>query len=274
MADILRGIDAALQHYRQGFVPLPIAPQSKACPMSGWPDFNPQSEQDVIDSFNTLQAKHPDQVLNNGLLVGSHSKNRVSIDLDWLEAEALAKLLLPPTWSFGRDVDNSYHLRHIIYKSPGAASIKLNAPKSVVADSKSRCIIELLADGKQIVAPGSVHESGADIQWRIAPDQRDIVEMPADKLAYRLHIIAGAALIVRLLDEGLRNDLSMYLPGAMLHAGWSEPQVVDVMAAILFVIDCLVECVAVLLVMAFWVVLLPILMFACVWHCAREAVRR
>ena len=46
------------------------------------------------------------------------------------------------------------------------------------------------------------------------------------------------------------------------------------MAAILFVIDCLVECVAVLLVMAFWVVLLPILMFACVWHCAREAVRR
>jgi hypothetical protein len=236
MSEILRGIDAALQHYRQGFIPLPISPQSKRCPMPSWPTFNPQTEQDIIDQFNTLQAKHPAKVLNNGLLVGRRSQDRVSIDLDWLEAEALAKQLLPPTWSFGRDVGNSYHLRHMIYKSPGAASIKLNAPKSVVPDAGARCIIELLSDGKQIVAPGSVHESGVDIEWFRAPDT-ELAEMAASTLTYRLHIIAGAALIVRLWDEGLRNDLSMYLPGAMLHAGWSEKQVVDVMKAILTVVD-------------------------------------
>lgn len=153
-------LDAARVYIARGWCPMPIPPGEKGPRLAGWQ--NLRIGLDDVPQYFTPEG-------NVGLLLGPASGELVDIDLDCIEALALADQYLPPTQAqFGRV---SKPRSHRLYVAVGAA-------KEAFADPlDGSTLVELRAAGRdgaghQTMAPPSVHPSGERVEWHgdiIAP---------------------------------------------------------------------------------------------------------
>lgn len=214
---------AAAELLRLGLVPLRVTYRSKVPTATAWPDMRP-SLADVPYLFAGQ--------CNLGILMGEPSGGIVSLDCDWPEAGSIAGALVPKSWRFGRG--DPFNLRHILLRTPGAVSAAFDAPAGLYTQARGRRIIEILATGKQVVVPPSLHASGELLRWDLAPGA-PLAELDPIALHQLAGRIAGAALLARHWGEfeGSRHELTAALAGACHYAGWPRADTEQVLVALL-----------------------------------------
>lgn len=205
--------DLARRILDDGFCPVPVAPGSKKPVAKGWQSFT----KDVVEkSFDKLFPEGSHQ--NVGVLLGAASGGLIDIDLDWPEARQLAPKFLPATTTFGRA---SSRASHYLYRcNPVLASRQFTPPGSAsVEGAKKPHIVELRADKRQTVWPGSVHESGELIEWDTAPSPGPSFVAP-DALERAVGKLAAASYLVSRWGQGhSRDELSAALAGGLIADG-------------------------------------------------------
>jgi hypothetical protein len=144
---------ASLFYIPRGWQPIPIPAREKGPITPGW--------QHLRIGLDDAAQHFPDDS-NIGILLGPASCELADVDLDCVEALALADQYLPPTHAeFGRA---SKRRSHRLYTSQGSV-------KECFADPISgEMLVELRAAGKdggahQTMAPGSIHPSGERVEW-------------------------------------------------------------------------------------------------------------
>jgi hypothetical protein len=120
--------------------------------------------------------------------------------------------MLPPTGMiFGRE---SKRASHWIYKAPDPGkSISLADPNG------DGMLVELRANGRMTVFPGSIHESGEEVRFH---EEGDPAEIEFDQLALFVRHLAAASLLRRNWQRGNRHNLALALSGILLGGGMSE----------------------------------------------------
>jgi len=210
---------AAQEFLDRGLVPLPLAAASKQPLMKRWPDYRP----DLARRDQDFRAN-----ANIGLILGQPSGYLVDVDSDWPEAGKLLPDFLPASWTFGRLGDDGEMLvRHRLFRSIGSKTLTFDAPVTG-GQSTNRRIIEILADGRQVMVPPSVHPSGQEVQWIISPEQVELAEISAEILRKQVSHLAGAALLARQWRtlHGTRHQTAAALAGACCYAGW-DPETTE-----------------------------------------------
>ncbi len=99
--------ERARRWIQYGIKPIPIPFKQKAPTINGWQKLE-LAETDISKYFN-------DEPLNIGVLLGTPSGGLVDIDLDSIEAVAIAPTYFPQTASFGR---RSKPRSHMLYRCP------------------------------------------------------------------------------------------------------------------------------------------------------------
>jgi hypothetical protein len=200
-----------------GLMPIPVPSCSKNPNRKGWPD-------ERVDQAS-VAVRFPDlpDACNIGILLGDPSAGAVDIDLDAVEARALAVHFLRPTRTFGRASSPGSHR---LYRClPCVSSAKFAAPADGNGHAKERAmLVELRSNGCQTISPGSIHPSGERVEWE---NELPIVEIGGPVLASSVARLAAAALLVRAWPEhGARHDAALALAGALLRAEWSADETV------------------------------------------------
>jgi hypothetical protein len=200
-------LEVARAYMRRGWMPLPIAHQSKKPNRSAW------------QRFSTTQGELPQffngKPQNIGVLLGKPSGGLTDIDLDCTESIALASHFLPPSHAvFGRTSRPRSHYLYIILDAE-AKTVKFE-------DIDGKMLLELRYTGCQTIFPGSTHPSGETIEWDTDGEPSRVSYADLLRAVRRM---AAACLIVRNYPaQGSRNDLSLALAGGLLRAGWSEQE--------------------------------------------------
>ncbi len=216
---------AAQEFLDRGFAPLPLAKASKQPLLKRWPDYRPDPAR--------LDQDFP-PTANIGLLLGQPSGHLVDVDCDWPEAGALLPAFLPISWTFGRPGDDGQLIvRHRLFRCAGAGTLIFDAPATQKPGPKRR-IVEILADGHQVMVPPSVHPGGQQVQWIISPAQVELAEVSAETLCRQVAHLAGAALLARSWGSlhGSRHQAAAALAGACRYAGWDRETTKGVFKAI------------------------------------------
>jgi len=198
--------DAAALYIAKGWRVVPLAPGSKAATDPSWMTlvFKP----DDFDEHDNIGIKSL-----GGL---------IDVDVDSPEAIACARAFLPPTGCvYGRKTKPAAHW---LYTAPFEKTITfkdLNAGE----DHKST-LIEVRVN-HQSMAPPSVHEDGATLEWEGILSDPATVEPPTLMRAVRL--IATCALIGRYYQPpGDRHDWGVALAGFLRHLGVVEIEALQV----------------------------------------------
>ena len=156
---------------------------------------------------------------NIGWQCGEVSGWIAGVDLDWLEARALAPRFLPDTLrgAKGQEAPSQY-----IYRSVG-----LGYAKFAGHDNSEIVSIKASSDGKghQIAVAPSVHQTKGPYRFVGGYNPAAIAEVDQDRLARRVAMLSVAALVARLLPELGRHSLAMALAGYMLRNGAPEDEV-------------------------------------------------
>ena len=152
--------------------------------MLGWPDLHL-----TLDEL----PQHFNGVEQNISINWKTSGGRCALDLDAIEAEELAPLLLPrDTPAFGR----AGRLRQIVFECPDATSFSLK--------HDSEMLVEVLAGGSASLAPGSTQPEGDLVQWCAGRSPADYPPMKvtaSGDCSDFATIVAGAALLLRYWRE-------------------------------------------------------------------------
>jgi hypothetical protein len=197
-----------------GFAPVPVEFRGKACTIKEWQKLRVR-DKGIAELF---QAP-----CNVGVILGETSGGLVDIDLDCEEAIILAPRMLPPTGMiFGRE---SSPRSHWIYKASDAGKgISLSDPDG------NGMLVELRANGRMTVFPGSVHESGEKIRF----NQNDKpAEVQFDELGSYARQLAAASLLLRHWKQGNRHNLALALSGALLRGKISEENASHLLARLI-----------------------------------------
>src|SRR5215213_9267880 len=191
----------ARRYIEHGFAPIPVPVGSKNPNRLGW-----ESEQHTLEDVPRCWTNGQ----NVGLLTGAPSKWLVDVDLDVLEAVAVAGRFLEPTRTSGHgQALNS----HWWYHARDAETKEYRD-----TDGKKK-LIEFRAGGRQTLVAPSVHPDGDEYAWNTA---LEIEKMPAAELEHDVNKLATAALLARHLPEhrklggGGRHDYALALAGFML----------------------------------------------------------
>jgi Bifunctional DNA primase/polymerase, N-terminal len=187
------------------FVPIPRG--QKGPRIKGWPDLR-LTRRDLSDAF--------DETDGIGLILGEPSNGLVDVDLDCVEATAVARSILPATRRIhGR---KSKPLSHWWFRVE-----PIPAPMQFL-DVDGSMLVELRSTGQQTVIPPSIHPSGERFSWKMAGDAARI---DASELRLAVGRVAACALLARRWPErGQRHECSKALAGMLLRAGWSEDEVI------------------------------------------------
>lgn len=219
-------LEVALEYIARGWSVTPIEYRAKhPPPRASWA----KEYLDLrIDASNAPQYFNGARS-NIGILLGEPSGGLVDIDLDCPEAIALAPSILPDTLCFGR----ATALRsHWLYSAPGMQYEKLSDPDLTGGDAT---ILELRGNRKMTVFPGSTHkDTGEAIEWSDPTDNdppRSLDDEDAGKLLKSIRALAACVLIIRSWNN--RQDLTLYLTGALLKAGYPVETVRSVLAVII-----------------------------------------
>ncbi|MCC7279080.1 MAG: DUF3987 domain-containing protein [Chromatiaceae bacterium] len=216
---------AARAYYDHKIIPIPLVPRNKNPQLTGWPNYRPNPERWSQD--------FPAEA-NLGVLLGKPSGDLVDVDCDWPETGILAKEFLPPSWTFGRPDDgNDLMVRHLLLRSVGAKTQSFDAPASAVND-KNRRIIEIFADGRQVMMPPSIHPNGQRVQWIVAPGEIDLCQVFPEDLKRQVSQLAGAALLVRHWPhlKGSQHQVTAALAGACCYAQWPHENIERLLTAV------------------------------------------
>ena len=203
-----------------GFAVVPSLPRSKEIRIHDWPNLQLTLEQ-LPQHFSAGQ---------NVSINWKTSGGRCALDLDAIEAEELAPLLLPlDTPAFGR----AGRLRQMIFECSAAAGFRLK--------HNSETLVEVLGGGCNSLAPGSTHPDGDPVQWCAgrSPTEHPPKKVTATRLQRFATILAGAALVLRfwrdVAGQGVRHEAALLLAGAMLHGGWTPAAVRRVLRSVCLV---------------------------------------
>ena len=171
-------LEAALNFNARGWTVVPVCPSLKGC---GGPhcDDKLRGKHPLINNFTRLThispvtlgkwfADRPDAGV--GIVTGKHS-GLVTVDIDGADGEESLKKLeqqygpLPDTLTVttGRDGGG----RHLYFRHPGG---KVASPRGIVPG------IDIRADGSFVVAPPSIHRSGAQYHW--VDDKAELADAP------------------------------------------------------------------------------------------------
>jgi hypothetical protein len=217
---------AAKEFLDRGLAPLPLAAASKMPHIKRWTDYR-------ADLARLDQDFRP--TVNIGLILGQASGSLVTVDCDWPEAGILAEQFLPSSWTFGRiGNDGDLMIRHRLFRSVACKSLTFDAPVSG-GEKSNRRIIEILADGRQVMVPPSRHPSGHRVEWIIRPGEVDLAEVSAETLSRQVALLAGAALLCRRWPsfDGSRHQVAAALAGACRYAGW-DPETTENLLKVIF----------------------------------------
>lgn len=232
---------AAVAYAELGWIPLPIAIQTKGIPVKGWQELRITTEtvNDYFgDSPRSQEFYHGKNPGNVGVLLGHASEGLVDIDLDCPEAVKLAPHFLPPTKAiFGR---KSAGWSHRLYYCRGIESSKILNPER----GKKEAIAEIRSNkkdgtsGLQTVLPPSIHEgTGETIRW--FKDQIEPAEIDPAVLYNAFNRMCAAAILVKHWTEGARHDLSLALAGMLCKStNWDDQEVANFVQVVIETAGC------------------------------------
>ena len=208
--------EAASWYIGLGFYPVPVAHRGKNPTGSDWDKLRIDATS-VPHYFNG-------QLQNIGALLGVSQLGTVGladVDLDALEALAVASALLPTTgFIFGRASKPASHwffftetpVRLLQFKDPLNKNmlVELRGLKKTSG-----------AVGLQTVLPGSTHNSGELIKFEAGHDSTPTTVAP-DRLIRAASAVAAAALFARYWPASARHFTMLALAGALARGGMTE----------------------------------------------------
>jgi hypothetical protein len=198
--------EAAIFYKQAGLEPIPLDAFTKNPGRVGWPD-----ERYTLENIAVLF----DPAGNVGVLNGVPSGDLVDVDLDVIEAIAVASLLLPPTpCQFGRA---SKPLSHWEYRCPPApVTRKYTAPRDPMT-GEAPTLVEIRSTGSQTLWPGSHHPSGEACEFVGEFCPRPALVPTAALEAAVLHV-AVATLLARYWPRtaGIRHEVALAAAGFLL----------------------------------------------------------
>ena len=221
-------LQIACDYIDRGWNPVPCDFKSKKPIGDDW-------QLRVIDAANAPQYFNTSSQ-NIGAQMGPRSHGLTDVDLDCVEAVAIAPYILPKTDAiFGRA---SKRASHWLYTTTLAsvvddACLIFDDPDAKEKQVKAR-LVELRIGGgdkgAQTVLPGSVHQSGEPIQWE---QNGNPAVVDGTDLIRRVRLIAAASLIARAWPaEGARHDAALTLGGFFARARLSETDMKTIVQAI------------------------------------------
>jgi hypothetical protein len=162
---------------------------------------------------------------NIGILLGKPSGGLVRVDPDFPSVREVAEILFPePTLMFGRE---SSPRSGRLYTCPGLEAEDFKLPGSVKDDPRlpqhngEPCltVLQLLATGKQTMAPPSVHpDNGEEIIWQ-SPDGAKLCALKPEELTRRAGVEAFLLAVCQFWPpRGTRNEAAMALARVLLEA--------------------------------------------------------
>jgi hypothetical protein len=191
MTDVPTILDAARDYLRRGFLPVPIPVGQKRPVLRGWNALRLKEEE---------LPKHFGTSTNIGLILGEPSGWLVNVDLDCVEARALASDYLPPTPVMtGRA---STPGSHRWYVAPGVATAQHKDPVD------RRMIVELRSTGGQTVVGPSIHPSGESYECLNA----EPAHVPAPMLTACVAALAQAVIRARHGDAPSQKPATVAQP--------------------------------------------------------------
>jgi putative DNA primase/helicase len=209
---------AAARYLRAGLVVIPVPAGSKNPNRPGWQDER-WAVKDVPKLWDNGQGI--------GMLWGEPSHGQVDLDLDWPEAVAVARYLLPDTRTFGRP---GAPASHRIYRATG--TIPKTKRYKVPGQGEDRSVVELLSTGAQSLIPPSLHDSGERRQWY---EKRNVYEIDGADLIERVRDVATAALLVRNWPgRGARHDYVNAATGYLARRKLAPERVERIMRAAIY----------------------------------------
>jgi len=211
-------LDASREYLRRGWAVVPIPRGQKAPLIPGWPE---------LRLTESGLAAHFDNGSNIGAILGSPSGGLVDVDLDCVEAIAVADLFLPQTECvFGR---TSKPRSHRFYFCESENPLARPRPTKFCAPDGT-ALVELRADGQQTVLPPSLHLCGENYEFDCGGEPAHIA---GNDLLRAVSRIAAAALIARHWPaQGQRHDAAIALAGMLLRARWPEQEVENFIRAV------------------------------------------
>ena len=145
---------------------------------------------------------------NVGIILGEKS-GLIDVDLDCIEAKALADIILPdPFAAFDRGTTDS---GHYLYKAI------TTGPRKSFTSAEKLTLVELRGDGSQTMIPPSIHPSGVTLSFTALNHDSELVHY--DELLKAVNLLAACSEIVQNWQEGCRHELALSFSGfAMKHS--------------------------------------------------------
>lgn len=205
-------LDIALSYIRRGWNPVPNAFRAKKPIGNEW-------QNRIINETNAAQYFNGGPQ-NIGVQLGKNSNGLTDVDLDCIEAIAIASYVLPPTKAiFGRRSARASHWLYTTDLADTVDSAELNYNEPL---SKDGHLLELriggCGKGAQTVVPGSVHETGEEIAWEAYCDGEPAV-VAGDDLRRMAERLAALALVARKWPgKGARHNAALTLGGFLARA--------------------------------------------------------
>lgn len=204
---------------KEGLQPVPLHAKSKK-PKGG------DGWNKVIVTSQTVND-HFSESDNVGVLLGLPSDWVVDVDLDWDEAVAVARRLLPRTKIMGR---GNRPRSHYYYRVINAKTSKWLSPPP-----ESTTIVEVRSSGSMTALPPSMHPDGDRYQIE---DDCPYTEVSLRSLDRLINAVAAASMLARNYPtEGSRHDYIHAIAGTLLNLNWDDDRVTDFCWAILDAVD-------------------------------------
>lgn len=216
----------AIKYHRMGLAVIPLKKKGKTPLIESWAQY--QKRRPTEDEINEWWTKYPDA--NIGIITGLIS-GIVVLDPDGAEAmESLKGRYMPPT-----AVSKTGSGWHYFYKHPGRQEVKNWTKRLPGCDFRG--------DGGYIVAPPSIHPSGATYEWLVEiTDRDDLAEVPEWlmellQVKSTIHLVAEDdaeawyAKAMLGVGEGERNDIAAKLAGRYFGMGMSHAEIAELMKA-------------------------------------------
>jgi hypothetical protein len=207
----------ALQYTMRDWIPVPVPHRRKKPIGNDW--------QHRIVTGSKVHLFFGDKPQNIGVLLGAKSRGLTDIDLDCAEAIVMASAVLPQTEAiFGRA---SKRNSHRLYYTSLAATLDRAALQFKDPISKSMLLEVRIGGGDkgaQTVFPGSVHESGEQIDWEV---EGEPTQIDGDDLIKRAKLLAALCLFARNWpqkpqkgESGGRHDAALTVGGFLARCGF------------------------------------------------------
>jgi hypothetical protein len=203
----------------RGFNPIQLRPRTKKPDHEEWQKSEPTRER--------IEADFADGSCNIGLVLGERGGGLVDVDLDHPLAISLAPKFLPNTgMRHGRPGAPSSHYQYIPHPTPRAQDF---SDPTITDPSERAMLVQLLATGKQVMVPRSMHPDGELLHW-------ESFELPARvdgrELERQVRWLAAATLFARHWVRGARHQMALALAGALMRSGWAKAEVMHFVLAI------------------------------------------